>query len=305
MNAELIDVARAIDARMAEQTYRKCDANIPLGLVRDLPANQYHADRSVSNTMLSAMHKSPAHCYALHLAPGRPQREATPAMMAGTLAHTAILEPEELALRYVAKPPGMRFSTKEGIAWRDQQTSIIVTQDELDTAKAQRAAVLKVRALGDLLASGESEVSMFWDDHLTGLRCRARADWLHWTGRNRAIALDIKTISDLTQDSVRRAIGTYGYHRQAAHYLNGLRACGVEVEEFVFGFVSSSYPFLAVAYLLDEESLQQGHDEIAELTLLYAYCQERNEWPAFGDGYQLTSLPGWAKRTSEVEIDYA
>lgn len=269
-----------------------------------MPASRYHADKSVSNTMLSAMNKSPAHCYALHLAPGRPERQPTDAMLAGTLAHTAILEPDELALRYVAKPAGMRFSTKEGMAWRDQQTSQIVTQDEMDTARAQRAAVLKVKALAGLLSRGESEVSLFWNDQSTGLRCRARTDWLHWTGHNRVIAMDVKTISDLTADNVRRAIATYGYHRQHAHYSNGLRACGIEVEEFVFGFVSSTYPFLAVAYLLDDESMQQGREEVADLLALYAYCDERNEWPAFGDGYQMTSLPTWAKRISEVEVDY-
>lgn len=280
-------------------------SSLPIGLVRDMPASRYHSDPSVSNTMLSAMNKSPAHCYALHLAPGRPMQQPSDAMLAGTLAHTAILEPEELALRYVAKPAGMRFSTKEGMAWRDQQTSQIITADEMDTARAQRAAVLKVPALADLLSSGEPEASLFWNDPATGLRCRARTDWLHWIGPNRVIALDIKTISDLTQENVRRAIATYGYHRQHAHYSNGLRACGIEVQEFAFGFVSSSYPFLAVAYLLDDESMQQGREEVADLLALYAYCNERNEWPAFGDGFQLTSLPAWAKRTSEVEVAYA
>lgn len=276
-----------------------------LGLIRNLPADEYHADPgSVSNTMLSAMSKSPAHCWALHLAPNRPRREATDAMLAGTLAHTAILEPDVLAARYVARPAGMLFSTKEGMAWRDAQTQAIVSRDELDAAESQRHAVHRVTSLHNLLSRGDAEASVFWVDSATGLRCRARHDWLHWHGPKRVTVLDIKTIADLTPDAVQRAIGAYGYHRQAAHYSNGLRALGIEVEEFVFGFVSSGYPYLAASYVLDDETAQQGQDEAAELLGRFAECQQSNHWPAFGDGYQLTGLPAWAKRTSEVEISY-
>lgn len=277
----------------------------PMGLVRGMPAEQYHADPdSVSNTMLSAMAKSPAHCYALHLAPYRPKREPTDAMLAGILAHTAILEPEALHARYVEKPAGMRFSTKEGMAWRDAQTLEIVSHDDMFAAESQRAAVQRVTALKNLLASGEAESSAFWVDSSTGLRCRCRPDWLHWTGKRRAIVLDVKTISELTEDSIKRAIATYGYHRQEAHYTAGLEAVGVEVEEFVFGFVSSSYPFLAVAHVLDDETKQQGRDEVSELLERFAECKKRGEWPAFGDGYQLTGLPAWAKRSGELEVSY-
>lgn len=281
------------------------NATLPMGLVRGMPAEVYHADpSSVSNTMLSAMAKSPAHCYALHLAPYRPKREPTDAMLAGTLAHTAILEPAALRQRYVEKPGGMRFSTKEGMAWRDAQTLQIISRDDMDAAEAQRAAVMRVTSLANLLSKGEAETSAFWLDKASGLRCRARPDWLHWTGPKRVVALDIKTISELTPEAVQRAIASYGYHRQQAHYSDGLQACGIEVEEFVFGFVSSSYPFLAAAYVLDDETAQQGRDEVAELRDRYANCLRMGEWPAFGDGYQLTSLPTWAKRSSEVEVSY-
>ena len=277
----------------------------PTGIFKGMPADLYHADPdSVSNTMLSAMNKSPAHCYWLHLAPGRPEREATDAMLAGTLAHTAILEPAALRERYVVKPPGMRFSTKEGMAWRDQQTAQIISLADLEAADAQQAAVLRVTALRNLLSTGEAEASVFWTDKPTGLRCRARPDWLHWTGKQRAIVLDMKTISDLTPAAVQRAIATYGYHRQAAHYTAGLEACDIEVEEFVFGFVSASYPFLAVAYVMDDETQQQGRDEVGELLDRFANCKSLGEWPAFGDGYQLTGLPTWAKRSSDVEVEF-
>jgi exodeoxyribonuclease VIII len=282
------------------------NAPLPLGIVYGMAAERYHADPSVSNTMLSAMNKSPAHCYALHLDPERPPNKPTDAMSAGTLAHTAILEPDDLLGRYVVKPDGMKFSTREGMAWRDQQPAgvHIISSDEFKTAVAQRAAVMRVGELRRLFSSGVSEASLFWTDEATGLRCRARPDWLHFVTPKRVIALDVKTIADLTPDAVERAVTAYGYHRQRAHYVNGLKACGLEVEDFGFAFVSGSYPFIAAAHLLDDETISQGEDEVAELLARFADCQERGEWPAFGDGFQLTGLTRWARRNSEVEVGF-
>jgi exodeoxyribonuclease VIII len=279
-------------------------AALPIGLVKGMPSETYHSDPGVSNSMLSTMNKSPAHCYALHLDPDRPQSEPTAAMAAGTLAHAAILEPETLVQRYVVKPKDIDYRTSVGKAWRDAQTADIVDAEQLLTAQAQRKAFLRVTALKNLMSSGDAETSAFAIDKATGVRVRARPDFLHWTGPKRATVLDVKTINDLTTDAIQRSIASYGYHRQAAHYCKVLRACGIEVDDFVFGFVSGSYPFLAAAYVLDDESMQQGREEVDELLDLYANCQKRGVWPAFGDGYQLASLPKWAKRSSETEVSY-
>ena len=219
----------------------------------------------------------------------------------GTLTGLAQLVAEEIAQDGQAGA-GLDQPAGEGVA-QIVQARGIVTAEDLADAECMRRAVMRVKALANLLGAGDAEASVFWKDKATGLRCRARPDWLHWHGPKRATVLDIKTINDITFDSIQKAIASYGYHRQAAHYSNGLRAVGVEVEEFVFGFVSSSYPFIAAAYVLDGESAQQGADEVEELLGRFADCKARNEWPAFGDGYQLTGLPTWAKRTNDVEIE--
>lgn len=279
---------------------------LPMGIVYGMSAEAYFADPGVSNSMLSAMAKSPAHCWALYIDPERPEREATDAMSAGTLAHCAILEPDELATRYVVKPDGMSFASKDGKAWRDAQPAgvAIIDQDAYITAQRQRDAVMRIGELRRLLSSGVSEVSLFWVDAETGLRCKARVDWLHTIAPRHVMPLDLKTISDLTPDAVSRAVTNYGYHRQRAHYLNGLRACGLRADDFGFAFVSSSYPFLAAPYIVDDETADQGHEEVAELLDRFANCQKSNDWPAFGDGFQLTGLMKWARRTQEVEVSY-
>jgi exodeoxyribonuclease VIII len=275
------------------------------GIVHGMEAAEYHAGPEVSNTMLSAMHKSPAHCYALHLDPQRPRLEPTAAMRAGTLTHTAILEPHRLATDYTVRPADVDYRTKDGKAWRDSQTLPIVDAADMVAAQSMREAVMRVKALRDLLSKGMAETSGFWRDEASGLLCRCRPDWLHPHGPRAVTVLDIKTIADITPRSIERSIAAYGYHRQAAHYRRGMEACGVAVQEFVFGFVSSSYPYIAAAYVLDDDTAEQGADEVAELLARYADCQKRGEWPAYGDGYQLTGLPAWARRSQEIEVSFA
>jgi exodeoxyribonuclease VIII len=296
----------------------------PSGLVHGLAANKYHATACVSNSMLTDLKRSPAHCYALHMDPSRPPRTPRPWMLTGPLAHCAVLEPDAMAARYAVMPDDAprrptdaqwnaknpNQSSQEAMAWWREFTETlgtreIVTAAQYATVHAQLEAVKRVPALVELLTKGESEVSAFWKDEATGLDCRARPDWLHPRGPKRVTALDLKTIADLSPETVARAIASYGYHRQAAHYSNGLIACGQVVEEFVFGFVSGTYPYLAAAFVLDTETMQQGQDEVSELLELYANCERANKWPAFGDSYQLVGLPAWARRSAEVEVGFA
>lgn len=279
----------------------------PLGLHKHVPAAHYHADASVSNSMLSAMNKTPAHCWALYLDPNRPANEQTAAMKAGSLMHTVVLEQDQMKARYAVKPDGMSFATKDGKAWREnipEGVEIISCEDSAKAA-AQREAIWRVPSLAKLLSHGYAESSCFWIDEATGLRCRARPDWIHPTGAKSCIVVDLKSIHDLTAESVQRAIATYGYHRQQAHYRNGVTACGLLVEEFVFGFVSASYPYLAAAFVMDDESASQGQEEVAELLAKFKGCRDIDFWPAFGGGYAPTSLPLWARRSQELEVAYA
>jgi hypothetical protein len=266
-------------------------------LVHDMPAETYHASPGVSNTMLSALKRSPAHCWALHLDPARPpQPEPTAAMRAGTLAHCAILEPDKLLQRYIGKPPGHDGRTKEGKAWSAAHAGLeAVSYDEFAAAAQQRHAVLAVPELAHALRTGAAEVSAFWTDERTGLACRARFDWLHMLPDGRAIVLDLKTTPDAGPTEFGRSVWTFGYHRQAAHYSAGLQASGVEVAAFLFAVVSNAYPFIAVPYLLDDEATRKGADEVRELLDLFAQCQRSKQWPAYGNGVQVLSLPPWAK----------
>ena len=271
--------------------------DFPLGVHYGMPADEYHAAPGVSNSMLSDLASSPAHCWALHHAPSRPPRKATPSMQAGTLAHALMLEPAEVPRRYIVRPDDLDGRTKAGKEWLAQAGDLVVlTPEQYATAEAQRDAVLAVPELAALLATGHAEVACFWIDPATGLQCRMRADFVHPLPDGRVILLDLKTTKDASPDDFGRSVWRYGYHRQAAHYSAGYAAAsGADVAAFVFGAVTADYPHLAVPYMLADEDMAAGESSRRTLLEQYAQCQRTNTWPAYGSGVLTINRPAWAK----------
>src|SRR6266436_6855013 len=88
-----------------------------LGLgIHSLPAERYFASAGVSKSMLDILaDKTPAHLKAY--LEGEREKE-TAAMQFGTVLHRALLEPDTFNDGFHIRPAGMKFTTKEGIAWQ-------------------------------------------------------------------------------------------------------------------------------------------------------------------------------------------
>ena len=274
-----------------------------LGLVRDMPAEEYHATRAMSAGGLKRMRQSPAHFYGLHLDPARPKQETTPAMANGTLVHCCVFEPEAVAARYAVKPAGHDGRTKEGKAWAadvEARGLQIVGHADMQAAKAQAAAVRAVPDLAALLAEGYGEASCFWIDEETGELCKCRPDWTNPAGDG-VILVDGKTCRDASPEGFGRAVWNLGYHLQAAWYADGFeKATGQRVHGFVFAAVESDWPYVAMPYMLGDDVLAAARRENRRLLNRYAECNRTGIWPGYGSSaVQLINLPKWANLESD------
>lgn len=267
----------------------------------DMPSAEYHALPALSASGLKHLRRSPAHYYAAALDPQRPPQEPTPAMRAGTLAHCALFEPDELAARYIVKPAGIDYRTKDGKAWRDAQPAglDLVDDEQMQTALRQAASIRALPDLAALLADGRAEVSAFWRDEETGELCKCRPDWVAPAGDG-VILVDGKTTQDASPEGFGRAIWTCAYHLQAAWYIDGYqRATGLHVHGFVFAAVESAYPHVAAPYMLGDDVLEKARAENRRLLNLYAECKRAGTWAGYSAGINLIQLPAWAQRALE------
>jgi hypothetical protein len=149
-----------------------------------------------------------------------------------------------------------------------------------------------------LAKGGHTEASCFWIDEATGVKRRMRTDRLV-AGMN--LILDLKTGIDVSPDGFARAVANFGYHRQAAYYIDGMRAITGEDWRMAFVGVEKDAPHLVAVYVLTDAAVEQGRQENAAGLVTAARCIESGEWPGYSDQVVALDLPRWAQ-TMPVEI---
>jgi PDDEXK-like domain of unknown function (DUF3799) len=178
----------------------------------------------------------------------------------------------------------------------------VITQEQVNTADAQRNAVRRFPDIRWLLDSGEPEVSVFWTDQRTGLRCKARPDWLHTMDDGRVIVFDYKTAVDVSPRGFGKAAANFGYDIQAAFYTEGVECTGLEVAAFVFGCVTSEYPFIAQSYAVPEYAMDNARSYVHSLLLLLRTCEEVGQWPTFAEDTTDLWMPPWHMNQTDEGI---
>lgn len=265
-------------------------------IVSDLLIDEYHSRPDVSKSGLDIIAQSPHHYWARKMAQDRPPEPVRGGQLEGSLAHCAILEPDQFFTRYAIGPTVNR-NTKAWKEFVEANPDRIALQDEQVTAAfAQARAVRAIPDVADLLSSGAAEVSAFWTDESTGVACRCRPDWAHPVGDDAVILLDVKTYSDASPEEFRRQVARKRYHVQDAFYSDGYEAAsGLRVLAFVFVAVETAYPYAASACMLGADDQDVGRRLYKADLATFQQCQQTGVWPGYGDTINLINLPAWAK----------
>ena len=258
-----------------------------------IPAREYHQHPAVSKHGLDDFRKAPALYQFIRNNPLPP----TPSMRFGSLYHTAILEPEKIDAEYFMMPDVDR-RTKDGkAAW---EAAIVecgsrepLKPDELEKARAMRVALMQHTAARNAITSNRLyvEASLFWQDEPTGVECRARPDLI----RDDGFLVDLKTATDASPEAFQRAAFNYGYHRQAAFYLDGWKIInGKAPKGFIFVVQETEPPFLTAVYVASPAMIELGRSEIRADLERFAECLRTDTWPGLPEAPQELTLPRWA-----------
>jgi hypothetical protein len=157
-------------------------------------------------------------------------------------------------------------------------------------------------------AGGRSEQSMFWQDTdpftQRSVWLRGRLDRLPATPTTtgRLIVADYKTAAKADRDSFSRSAASYGYHQQAAWYIDGIKAlCDVDDPAFVFVVQEKHAPYLVNVIELDTTALDIGRARNRAAIDRWIECIDRDEWPGYSTDVELVALPRWAELAYEQE----
>lgn len=252
--------------------------------------SDYRALPGVNFSTLKTMAVSPMAYRAALETP----RADTPALSLGRAVHCAVLEPDWFDSRYVVRPAGIDRRTKDGkAAWEafvsDNAGKQILDAEEHATAIAVRDAVMRHPAAARRLAEGKAEQVFQWTDAETGLKCKARADWI-----GGGVLLDLKTTSKLAPRMWPAEVARRLYHAQLAFYLDGAHAAGLGNFDGVIIGVESAKPHDVGAWVLDGDAIYCGQLLYREWLSRLVECQRTGIWPGMYPEEEVLSLPAWA-----------
>jgi hypothetical protein len=275
--------------------------------VFDIPDAAYHADPVPGGSLSSSGARKllPPSCPALF----RYERDNPPAPRRefdfGHAAHKLVLgEGPELVVVDADDWRAKAAKEQRDAAHDDGLVPLLRHEHQQVVAMADALRRHPMAAALFLPGSGNPEQSLAWIDQPTGIWRRARLDWLPNTGTSRLIVPDYKTCKSAAPDHLQRDIHNYGYHQQAAWYLDGIHALGLADDAaFVFVCQEKTPPYLVTVAQPDSVALRIGRHLNRQAIDIYRDCVATGHWPSYSDDVALISLPGWVEnRYSNEEI---
>ncbi len=268
--------------------------------VPGVAAELYHSVPSVSQSLLKEFGEQPTTAHFQARAP----REATEAMQLGTVLHSLVLEPGNLASHY-CRPDTYEVEIKGkfvvkpwhgGSDWCKEWLSThadrpVVTGEQEAALGMMRSAVKSLPVFAGLLAIGQAELSWFKRDAETGLLLKCRTDLIATDAAQTTWICDLKKVrrGGASETEFAKTCVDFGHHVQAAFYLDLTGAT-----RFLFCAVEDEAPFAANLIELDPEALALGRVTYRRHLSAYAACVASGEWPGYAPGIKRVNLPPWA-----------
>lgn len=270
-----------------------------------MTANYFEID-ALSNSSLSLLKASPAKFYAVYIAKTLKQEE-TDAMRLGSAVHMLALEPERFSEQYEILEGPINPATKKVYGkdsdkfrkWLEEAQAafkpkkVLIAdefQSSLEIAKAfqNRDEILKIMS-----ADCEKLFERFFEllyvvEGEEPLRIKCKPDCVI---PSEGIIIDLKTTQDPNPDSWKWSAEDYGYHRQAAIYLEAMESLYGKRFQFLFGVVRSKAPYEVGVYELSQRSIDRGWSEVTALIEDYKQRKATGDW-----------LSSWQKGIAEIEV---
>lgn len=255
--------------------------------IQKISDDDYRKLEAVSNSYLVQFDRSPEHAGI--------KIEPTPAMKAGTLFHSFILEPDDFYKKYVLTPEGMpkdkRIKGYKTIVENNPDKEVIFHVDYLQLKQARKNVCsfdLEGKTLGTYLAESQKEISITWQ--INEVWSKGKLDALY-EDDSQVIIFDLKKTQDCTQ--FQKSVNNFKYYRQAAMYLDGIEnICGTDKKiRFLFIAVEEESPNGVKVLELDEEYRNQGFREL--LLSIFNYTNWDGSPKLYENTIELLTKPAW------------
>ena len=263
----------------------------------DMDSETYHADPcptpSLSAGMINDILVAPAKCWenSKRLNQDWQPPEKQEKFSIGSVSHLMFLEPHAVDERVVVVrgktkdgKPSAGYASQDAKEQRDAafaagKTPILPEQlAEIHKARDAFFAHAFVRQAFD---GGRFEQSLFWRHPIYGFWCRERPDFL---ADSISHMNDYKATGNADPRQFGRHAYRMGYHRRAAHYLQGVECVfGVKPDHYWFINQETKSPYLTSVCELDWQALEAGQAENDYAAGIFDDCLRRGDWYGYRD----------------------
>lgn len=283
---------------MTDAAARPAPPPLPPGVYDGLPAEDYHADSALSASGMKLL-LDPG-CPALYRYQRDHPQPPKKTFDFGHAAHRLVLG-DGARLRVFDfddwKTKGAQQAKREAYA----EGVVPLLPQDMDRARAMAAAVRAHPLAASLFRRGRAEVSLVFDDAASGVRLRARLDWVDTERPGRVIMTDYKTIgTGVDLDNIERAVYDYGYHVSGVQYAEAAKTLGLAGDDAVTTLVMQHKepPFLVRVVQLHMLALKLGRAKRRAAINLFKRCTQADHWPGYGD-VAYAGPPAWAQAREE------
>jgi len=228
-------------------------------------------------------------------------RPKSAAMEIGSAIHAAVLEPEVFAETYISRPKFDRRTKagKEASELFEKENENKICLDASDLAVVNHVAdrVRNCRNYGDFFNAGQKEKSFFSTDEILFIQKKCRID--NYIPGN--FIVDLKTTDCASKEVFERDIYKYGYHIQAAYYVDIIRELTGKELCFVIVAVEKSKDCDMNAFMIGSDALKAGREKYRAWLQTYAACLKNDSWPGYPRHVNIFSLPAWANNKSNKD----
>ena len=123
-----------------------------------------------------------------------------------------------------------------------------------------------------LLTSGEAEKIISWHNEHYNVNCKGMLDY-----HRDDMIIDLKTTQDASYNGFMRSVRKYKYHKQAAYYMDAVKAY-----RFIIIAIEKTPPFSINVFELGDDMIDEGRDMYNHELEIYKYCEENDYWPGAG-----------------------
>jgi hypothetical protein len=272
------------------------------GLYYDLDFKQYRAMKDAVSISELNVYRKAGVLYKHEIIDGH-KRQSTPQQTLGTALHHAYLESHSFDSAYNIGWAIDKRTTegKKEAARRDElerRLGVTFLNPDDMTKIVDACKILNDHPiLKNIKPKLKFEASMFWENN--GIKSKGRLDAFD---PETGLIVDLKTTKDAKNFA--KSIIDYGYHRQAAYYLDGLKTItGVDAKEFIWVCIEMDAPHLCAIYRADETMIAVGRHEYQQDLVAFKNSKDKNEWLGLSTEIQDIALPSWyLTKTSEVKM---